>query len=106
MQETSFVCVLQGFRTTGADPAHGLNEVGTSEDLAWRAYFRHGNGQDRLQSVQAVNQVLAGPLVAVLKSTLMVALDPAALDKFQSLRRVRGLTKIRRTDMLIASIVS
>ena len=39
-----------------------------------------------------------------LRKTLMVPLDRAALDQFQSLRRVKGLKKIGRTDLLIAGI--
>jgi len=39
-----------------------------------------------------------------LKEMLLVPLDKASLERFQFLRQVKGLKKIRRTDMLIASI--
>jgi tRNA(fMet)-specific endonuclease VapC len=39
-----------------------------------------------------------------LQEMLIVPLDPYSLERFQALRRVKGLKKIRRTDMLIASI--
>lgn len=40
-----------------------------------------------------------------LRELLMIPLDRKALDQFQSLRRVKGLKRIGRTDLLIAGIV-